>query len=404
MLVYLYYILAASLIYLSYKSFRGGINYLNFFKQELAKPRAEFTPFVTIFAPCRGVDQGMLENLDALLVQDYPEYEVVFILDDEADEATKIIEAAWQEARRPVKLVVAPRATDSSQKVTNLREGVLYAEQHSEVFVFVDSDARPPRDWLGYLVAPVADERVGAATGYRWFISKQMTFASEMRNAWNASIASALGASRASNFCWGGSTAIRRDVFERLEIGARWQGTLSDDFTVTRVMNEAGLDIVFVPQALIPSVENCTFRELIEFTTRQMKITRVYRTNLWLLSFFGSGLFCAVMLWSMLIAITSQTIDLPFTAAIVTLLTVSIFSIGKSWCRLRAVRLVLPEYDDELRRQIFPQLSLWAFTPVLFFYNSLAAWTSRVMIWRGTTYKMVSADETAILDKATNEK
>jgi hypothetical protein len=110
------------------------------------------------------------------------------------------------------------------------------------------------------------------------------------------------------------------------------------------------------------------------------------------------------MLWSMLIAITSQTIDLPFTAAIVTLLTVSIFSIGKSWCRLRAVRLVLPEYDDELRRQIFPQLSLWALTPVLFFYNSLAAWTSRVMIWRGTTYKMVSADETAILDKATNEK
>jgi hypothetical protein len=169
-------------------------------------------------------------------------------------------------------------------------------------------------------------------------------------------------------------------------------------------MNDAGLHIVFVPQALIPSVENCTFRELIEFTTRQMKITRVYRTNLWLLSFFGSGLFCAVMLWSMLIAITSQTIDLPFTAAIVTLLTVSIFSIGKSWCRLRAVRLVLPEYDDELRRQIFPQLSLWALTPVLFFYNSLAAWTSRVMIWRGTTYKMVSADETAILDKATNEK
>ena len=163
-------------------------------------------------------------------------------------------------------------------------------------------------------------------------------------------------------------------------------------------MNEARLDIVFVPQALIPSVENCTFRELIEFTTRQMKITRVYRTKLWLLSFFGSGLFCAVMLWSMLIAITSRTIDLPFSAAIVTLLTVSIFSIGKSWYRLRAVRLVLTEYEDELRRQIFPQLSLWALTPALFFYNSFAAWKSRIMTWRGTTYTMVSPSETRILE------
>ena len=393
-----YYFSAALLIYLSYKSFRGGIDYLRYFKQEIAKPRPDFTPFVTIFAPCRGVDQEMLTNIDGVIGQDYPEYEVVFILDDENDEAAKIIETAWREGKRQVKLVVAPKATDSSQKVTNLREGVLYAEPQSEVFVFVDSDARPSRDWLRHLVAPLADERVGAATGYRWFISKRMTFASEVRNAWNASIASALGANRGSNFCWGGSTAIRRDVFERLEIRGRWQGTLSDDFTVTRAMNDAGLDIVFVPQALIPSIEDCTFRELIEFTTRQMKVTRVYKMNLWLLSFFGSWLFISVMASSLVTVILSRSIDGIFIASLVTLLIVSIFSIGKSWYRLRAVRLVLTQYDEELRKQTFPQLSLWALTPALFFYNSFAAWKSRIMTWRGTTYEMVSHTETRILD------
>ena len=127
-MILIYYILAALLIWFSYKSFRGGIDYLNYFKQELAKPLADHTPFATIFAPCRGVDQGMLENLDALLGQDYPEFEVVFIVDEEGDDATKLIEQAWQEARRPVKLVVAPKATDSSQKVTNLREGIQYAD------------------------------------------------------------------------------------------------------------------------------------------------------------------------------------------------------------------------------------------------------------------------------------
>src|SRR4030095_11007949 len=116
----------------------------------------------------------------------------------------KVIERAWQEARRPVKLVVAPKATDSSQKVTNLREGIQYADPASAVFVFVDSDTRPSKQWLRNLVAPLSDPRIGAATGYRWFISKRETFASEMRNMWNASIASHLGPNRKTNFCWGG--------------------------------------------------------------------------------------------------------------------------------------------------------------------------------------------------------
>src|SRR5688572_19960670 len=191
----------------------------------------------------------MQENFDALLQQDYPEFEIVFIVDDHDDPAAGVIESAWREAERHVKLVVAPKATDSSQKVENLREGVLHADPGSEVFVFVDSDSRPSPDWLRNLVAPLADERVGAATGYRWFISKRVTFASEMRNMWNASIASALGRNRASNFCWGGSSAVRCEVFDRLDIRTRWIGTLSDDFTVTRAMNEAGLEIHFVPKA-----------------------------------------------------------------------------------------------------------------------------------------------------------
>src|SRR5687768_10408571 len=133
-----YYILAALLIYFSYRSFRGGIDYLNHFKQELAKQPTGNTPFTTIFVPCRGIDQGMLENFDALLSQDYPEYEVICIVDEENDEAKDLIEAAWREAQRQVKFVVAQKATDSSQKVENLREGIQYADESSEVFVFAD--------------------------------------------------------------------------------------------------------------------------------------------------------------------------------------------------------------------------------------------------------------------------
>jgi len=396
-MTYLFYIFAALLIYLSYRSFRGGIDYLKYFKQELGKPRSAFEPFVTVFAPCRGVDEGMQENFDALLGQDFPDFEIVFIVDEADDPAAVAIESAWREAVRHVKLVVAPKASNSSQKVENLREGVLHADPRSEVFVFADSDARAAKDWLRNLVAPLAEENVGAATGYRWFISKHETLASEIRNMWNASIASALGANRKTNFCWGGSTAIRRDVFERLNIRDKWRGTLSDDFTVTRAMNEAGLDIYFVPHALTPSIEDCSIRELFEFTTRQMKITRVYAPKLWLLSFFGSGVFCLVMLSALFITILSSKNDLPVVIAMFTLVVVTFFSIGKSWLRMKAVELVLPRYIGKLRRQILPQLTLWALAPALFFYNSFAAWLSRRVTWRGTTYEIISHRETHVI-------
>lgn len=398
LLLFPYYVLAAVLIYFSYKSFRGGIDYLRYFKTELAKPLSGFTPFVTIFAPCRGVDDGMIENLDALLAQDYPEFEVVFIVDEESDDATRVIEEAWREARRQVKLVVAPKATDSSQKVTNLREGIEYADPGSEVFVFVDSDARPTMPWLQNLVAPLVDENVGATTGYRWFISKNESIASELRNMWNASIASALGPNRKSNFCWGGATAIRRDVFERLNILEKWKGTLSDDFTMTRTLNSAGLDVYFVPRALTPSIENCTLRELIEFTTRQMKITRVYSPNLWLMSFVGSGLFVFVMVTSFLIMIFSQRNDLTVAVAMLTILAVTVFSLGKSWLRMEAVQLVLRQYSGKLRRQLLPQLTLWSIVPAIFLYNCIAALVSRRVTWRATTYEMISETETRIVN------
>lgn len=392
-----FYILAALLIFLSFKSFRGGIEYLRFFKSELAKPKPEFTPFVTVIAPCRGLDAGLDDNLRALIEQDYPDYEVIFVVDDKNDAAVPVIEEVSRKAAKDAKLVVAPKADGCSQKVENLRQAVLHAADGSEGFVFVDSDARPSANWLRYLVAPLKDKSIGAATGYRWFISEKPSFASEMRSVWNASIASALGPKTKTNFCWGGSIAIRRDVFEQIDMREKWQGTLSDDFAVTRAMNAAGLPIVFVPQALTASVEDCSFTELLEFTTRQMKITRVYAPHLWLMSFFGSGLFNAVMIAAFLIEILRHKNDFVVFAAIVTLVLVAIFSIGKAWLRLKAVKLVLTKYNSELRRQFWTQHTLWLLTPALFFYNSFAAWVSRRMTWRGITYELKSPAETVII-------
>ncbi|HBE82151.1 MAG TPA: glycosyltransferase family 2 protein [Pyrinomonadaceae bacterium] len=399
-MTYIFCIFAAVLIWFSVKSFLGGIAYLRYFRAELSAVRPDWQPFATIIAPCKGLDDGLEQNLTALIELDYPEYEVIFVVDDPEDPAVKVIQAVSQTGegyRKKTALTVAPKATDSSQKVENLREGVIHADPRSEVFVFVDSDARPSPAWLRALVAPLRDETIGATTGYRWFISEDPSLASEIRSSWNASIASALGPNARSNFCWGGSMAIRRDTFERLNIRDRWHGSLSDDFTVTRAMNAGDLPIRFVPEALAASVENCTIGQLFEFTNRQMKITRVYMPKLWLMSFFGSALFNSVLITAFLIVIFSRANTALVWAAIFTLITVSGFSVGKAWTRLRAVRLVLSQHARALDRQWLTQNTLWLITPAVFLVNCFSA-LSRRMRWRGTEYEMASPEVTKIIE------
>src|SRR4029450_13022923 len=203
----------------------------------------------------------------------------------------------------PARTIIAGPATDSGQKVHNLRVATAKVDPRSEVLVFVDTDARPSKNWLKQLVAPLADETLGASSGYRWFVPERGGIASRLRGVWNASIASALGADTTKNFCWGGSTAIRRSTFEQLNVSERWRGTVSDDFTITRVLKEARLPIHFTPHCLVASVGDCDFKELFEFTTRQIKITRVYASHLSLPLLLGSALSATVFFGGLVLLI-----------------------------------------------------------------------------------------------------
>ncbi len=400
-MILVFYFFAAALVFLSYKSFRGGIEYLNFFKRELAKPPTAFVPFVSIIAPCRGLDEDLEENLSALFRQNFPRYEVIFVVDSERDEAVRVIENVSRRGAENAesKLVVAGKSENESQKVHNLREAVLHVSAESQVFIFVDSDVRPTENWLQNLIAPLRDEKIGAATAYRWFFSKKFSLASEMRSVWNASIASALGANVKSNFCWGGSMAVRRATFDKINMREKWRGTLSDDFAVTRALKEAGLPIAFVPQALAVSIENCSFRECLEFTTRQMKITRVYAAHLWIQSLIGAGLFNLVWIWGIINLAFYPFNSAAFWFSVVSLILISAFSIGKSWFRLNAVKLVLQNYKNELNKQFWTQNTLWIFSPALFFYNAFCALLSRKINWRGIKYELNSPNQTSVLNR-----
>ena len=396
-----FYVLAALVVLQSLLSLRGGVRYLNFFRRELDTPRSLYLPFASVFVPCRGMDQGLRLNLLALFRQHYPAYELVFVSDRADDPALEIARQLSRELEGETvartRFVVAGEASDSGQKVHNLRAAVAEADPSSEVFVFVDTDARPRTDWLRALVAPLAEEALGASTGYRWFLPVGGGFASHLRSVWNASIASALGADVWRNFCWGGSTAIRRSTFEGLKVDLRWRGTASDDYALTRTLQEAERAVRFVPACLTASLEDCTFRELLEFTTRQLKITRVYAPHLWRLVLVSNLLFVLVFFGGLALAGVRAAAGLPFVWPLVIVSVVFLLGLWKAFFRLRAVALALEEHHGRLRRGVWAHLLLWPLTGALFLYNAVAAGLSRRIVWRGIGYELKSPTETDII-------
>ncbi len=393
-MIFVYYFFAVIQTFFAYKSLRAGINYLNYFKKELAKPKSKYFPYASVIVPCRGIDEDLFMNLSAIATQEYPSFEVVFVVDDEGDPAISAIDELRGENRVKTKLTVAGKATESGQKVHNLRSAVLEVAKESEVFVFVDSDARPEANWLRNLVAPLENPNIKCSTGYRWFVQKRGGFATHLRSVWNASIASALGENSFSNFCWGGSTAIKRETFEELNIREKWKGTLSDDFALTNVLKEAGIPIHFVPNCLTATVEDCNFPELLEFTTRQMKITRVYSPTHFKVSIAGSILFTFTF-WSGVLLLFFVS-GIHIWATLLFSLTIFILGLVKAWLRLKAVKSVLTDYSKELEKQTLPQLLLWTVSPILFLYNNILAVFSRKIVWRGIEYKLESANKTFV--------
>ena len=386
--MYVYYFLAALSCWFGLQSLLNGRKFAAYVRRETRGALPDFHPFVSVIAPTRGLEPGFAENVRPLFDQNYPHYEVLFVFDNADDRSLQVIQEMGG------RTVISGPAKGTGQKVHNLIAAVGEIDPRCEVIVFVDTDARPDAEWLRKLVAPLSDEKLGASSGYRWFIPEDGGLATRLRGVWNASIASALGEDTEKNFCWGGSTAIARSTFERLNVVDRWAGTVSDDFTLTRVLKEAKLPIHFTPNCLVPSVGDCDFRELLEFTTRQIKITRVYASQLWLPLMLGSGLFTVVFFGGIVLALVSGS-------AIVVVILALLFLLGaaKGFIRWRAISVPLAEHKHKLSRDLWAHVVLWPLASLLYFYNTIVAAFSRRIRWRGITYELKSPQEAVIISR-----
>lgn len=398
-MIYLFYIFATLLALQGIFSLIEGVRFLTFVRRSLSKPLDPFAPRAAIIAPCKGIDNGFEENLRALFDQNYPDYEIVFALASDKDPARPLIERVIAEhSNRTARIVIAEPDRKRSEKVNNLLAAIDSVGTDREAFVFVDSDARVHSQWLRSLISPLANEKIGATTGYRWLLPERRGLWSAMLSAWNGSVATTLGGHN-HNFVWGGSTAIRRETFERADVLGFWERAVSDDYALTAAIQKSGLRILFVPACLIPSREDASLSSLIEFTTRQVTITRVYRPRVWWLGIVSHSLFCAVFFGGILLALGGAIQGTGLTHTVSMLSLIYLFGSTKGLLRLMAAREAVRSEGREITRLWWMFCLLWPLVSLLFLYNFLKSATTRHIVWRGVEYEMISPDETVVIKR-----
>jgi ceramide glucosyltransferase len=371
-----------------------------------AARQTRYQPKAVVIVPFRGLEQGFEENVQAILTQDYRDYEVIFVTESESDPAHGVLTRLLKQRRRltpPTWMVVAGEAKNRGQKVHNLLaalDTLNSIDRRVEALVFADSDMLPARNWLAELVAPLGDRRVGATTGYRWYLPSNewrdpaRGFASILLSVWNSSALALLG--ERSGFAWGGSTAILRENFEGIGVKDRWQGALSDDYALTSAVRERGQRIKFVPQCLVTSQSEVTLKDLLEFTTRQMRITRVYSPSVWRLACFSHGLF-NLAFWGALLWLTASLVTGTPNRLLASLLA-GVFLFGAVTGAMRAfvAARLLPAVHGI---KWLAYLSLGPIVSLVYLFNVIASARTTRVIWRGISYDMVSPNETVILHR-----
>ena len=392
----LFYILAFLQILLGLYLIGQVMQWLGYVRRRLYLDPGFYAPRVAVLCPCKGIEPGLERNLLALTEFERQNYDIFFIVASGSDPARSIVERIASNSRVKSHVIIAGSPTNAGEKVNNLRVAVEQLPPEFEVLVFTDSDGRPGKSWLHHLVAPLSDPGIGATTTMRWLIPHRGNLPTALLAAWNAPMVTMLS-EKGRNFCWGGGTAIRRSIFEQSGVLHVWRNSVSDDYSLTRVLERNNRSIVFIPECLTPSYVETDFQGLLEFTNRQILITRVYADRVWAPAAFTHLLYCMTLLLGVILILSDTFEQRPaFHIAALTFLPVLLSSIRSS-IRLIGVTEALPAGRSQLMGQAWIYILLAAFIPFFYTINFANSLITRKIRWRGMAYELIGPEQTRIV-------
>jgi len=206
-------------------------------------------PKITVLKPVHGLEKNQLENLRSACLQDYPEFQVVFSVQELNDPAIPLLRQIQAEfGPERVTLAIENCRAGTNGKINNMIGGLKHARH--DYLVISDSDVRLGQDYLKKIIAPLADPDVGCAcTLYKaacadtWFEKLELLTLNADFMA-NAVFAHVTGASK---FCLGASAALRRSTLNEIGGLETLADYLVEDYEMGRRIWDSGKTIAIVP-------------------------------------------------------------------------------------------------------------------------------------------------------------
>jgi len=391
----LFYFLAFLQILLGAYLIWQAVQWLGYVRRRLHTDSGFYAPRVAVLCPCKGIEPGLERNLLSLTEFERQNYEIFFILASGSDAARGIVDRVAAGSKVKAHVIIAGSPSNSGEKVNSLRVAVEQLSPEFEVFAFADSDGRPGKNWLHNLVAPLGDVRIGATTTMRWLIPNRGNLPTALLAAWNAPMVTMLS-EKGRNFCWGGGTAIRRSTFEQSGVMNEWRNSVSDDYSLTRALTRNNRSIVFLPECLTRSYVETDFRGLLEFTNRQVLITRVYADKVWGPAALTHLLYCMTLLFGAILILSDFFEQRPaFHIATLTFLPILLSSLRNS-IRLIGVTECLPAERSQIMGQAWIYILLTILLPFFYIMNFVNSLVTRKIRWRGMAYELIGPEQTRI--------
>lgn len=246
------------------------------FRRSAAPSAGEFAPAVSILKPLKGLDPDAYKNLRSHCVQEYPEYELLFGVNDASDPAAELVRRLMAEfPQRPIRLLVCTNVLGANRKVSNLAE---MAQQASFTHLVVnDGDIAVPPDYLRRVMAPFANERTGVVTCvYRGVAGKTLGSKLEALGISTDFIPGVLTARQLEGvrFALGSTMAVRREALAAIGGFEALVDYLADDYELGARVASAGYDVVLSDSVVESHLPDYRFGEFIAHQLRWGRTVR----------------------------------------------------------------------------------------------------------------------------------
>jgi ceramide glucosyltransferase len=237
-------------------------------------PAPADAPSVSIVRPLRGLETFSEETLAATFDLDYPDYEILFCVQNANDPIIPLVERLI--ASRPdaqARLLVGDDYVSVNPKLNNCVKGWDVARH--KFIVLADSNALPPRDYIQTMLAAFREDTglvISMPIGSRpkgFWAGVECAFLNTFQARWQyGAEAIGLGFAQGKNMMW------RREILERAGGIRALAAEIAEDAASTKIVRAQGLKVRLVDMPFEQPLGARTAREVYSRHVRWARLRR----------------------------------------------------------------------------------------------------------------------------------